>query len=54
MSTYAIPDLLHKWSLGELTTKQAIGQLLQHVLHLLQRLTEQEKRLRQLEQLLKP
>ncbi len=52
MSTYSIPDLLQKWKLGELTVEQAFGYLLQAVLALVQRQTETEKRVSQLEQLL--
>ena len=53
MSTYSLSDLLHKWSRGELTAEQAIGQLIQHALLSGQRLSELEKasalRARQLE-----
>ena len=50
MSTYTLPDLLKHWQLGELTAEQAVGHLLQNLLAIAQRLTEAEKRLRQLEQ----
>ncbi len=50
MSTYTLPDLIHQWAKGELTADQAIGHLLQNLLVLLNRQTEFEKRLRQLEQ----
>jgi hypothetical protein len=50
MSTYSVADLLHKWSIGELSTEQAIGHLLQNVMSLWQKQAEQEKRIRQLEQ----
>jgi hypothetical protein len=50
MSTYSLPDLLQKWKLGELTVEQAFGYLLQNVLALVQRQTETEKRVRELEQ----
>lgn len=50
MSTYSPGDLLHQWSISELTTEQIIGHLLQNLVILGQRLTEQEKRIRQLEQ----
>ena len=50
MSTYTLPDLLKYWQLGELTAEQAVGHLLQNLLAIAQRLTEAEKRLRQLEQ----
>jgi hypothetical protein len=55
MSTYPLDELRHKWSLGQLTTEQIAGHLLQHLLAQGQRLAELEKRLRQLEQaLVKP
>jgi hypothetical protein len=54
MSTYSLSDLLHKWSRGELSAEQAIGQLIQHALLSGQRLSELEKRLRQLEPPAKP
>ena len=50
MSTYSLPDLLQQWAQGNLTAEQAIGHLLQNLLTLAQRLTDLEKRLRQLEQ----
>jgi len=50
MSTYSVPELLQKWTLGELTAEQALGYLLQNMSALLQRLTEAEKRIQQLEQ----
>jgi hypothetical protein len=50
MSTYTLPELLHKWDRGDLTPEQIIGHLLQHHAALAQRLNEVEKRLRQLEQ----
>jgi hypothetical protein len=50
MSTYQLPELLQKWSRGELSAEQAIGQLLQHVQALGQRLAAIEKRLHQPEQ----
>lgn len=49
-STYNLPDLLRKWAQGDLTTEQAVGHLLQHLLTLGNRQTELEKRLRVLEQ----
>jgi hypothetical protein len=59
MSTYTLPDLLQHWTLGEMSTEQAVGHLLQNLLPLAQRLTEQaqilqraEKRIHHLEQLL--
>ena len=52
MAIYTDQDLLQKWSLGELTTEQAIGQLLQHLQQTRQKLTELERRTRHLEQLL--
>ena len=50
MSTYSLPDLLQQWIQGNLTTEQAVGHVLQNLLTLAQRLTDLEKRLRQLEQ----
>ncbi|MFN8486384.1 MAG: hypothetical protein U0350_02255 [Caldilineaceae bacterium] len=50
MSTYSLPDLLQRWSKGDLTADQAIGQLLQQLLILADRQTELDKRLRALEQ----
>jgi len=50
MSTYSLPDLLHQWAQGNLTADQAVGHLIQNLLTLLHRLTDLEKRLRQLEQ----
>ena len=50
MSTYSIPELLQKWKLGELTVEQALGHVLQNCLTLIQRQTETEKRVQQLEQ----
>jgi hypothetical protein len=50
MSTHPVPDLLHLWAKGELTTEQATGHLLQNLLALVQRLNDLEKRLRQLEE----
>ena len=50
MSTYPAPDLLRLWSLGEVTPEQTIGHLVQHLITITQRLTEVEKRLRQVEQ----
>jgi hypothetical protein len=54
LSTYSLPDLLRKWSKGELTPEQAIGHLIQHGLAFGQRLSALEKagalRARQLDQ----
>ena len=50
MATYTLPEVRHKWSKGELTLEQLIGHLLQHLLAFEPRLSEVEKRLRQLEQ----
>ncbi len=50
LSTYNVPDLLKQWEYEKSTVEQMIGQLLQHLLALLQRLAEIEKRLRHLEQ----
>ena len=50
MSTYPANELLRLWSLGEVTPEQTIGHLVQHLVTITQRLTELEKRLRQLEQ----
>ena len=50
MATHPVPDLLQRWAKSELTVEQAIGHLLQHLLAVVQRLAEIEKRLHQLEQ----
>lgn len=50
MSTYSLPDLIHRWEQGQINAEQAIGQLLLHQEQLAQRLVEAEKRIRQLEQ----
>ena len=50
MSTYSLPDLFNQWAQGKLTVEQAIGHVLQNLLAFAQRLTDLEKRLRQLEQ----
>ena len=50
MSTYSLPDLLQQWAQGNVTAEQAIGHVLQNLLSLMQRLSDLEKRLRQLEQ----
>ena len=50
MSTYPASDLLRLWSLGEVTPEQTIGHLVQHLVTITQRLTDLEKRLRQVEQ----
>jgi hypothetical protein len=49
-STYSLSELLRKWGKNELTTDQAIGHFFQHFIALATRLTEIEKRLRNLEQ----
>ncbi len=50
MTTYSVPELLQRWTLGDLTAEQAMGYLLQNMPALLQRLTEAEQRIQQLEQ----
>ena len=50
MSTYPANELLRLWSLGEVSPEQTIGHLVQHLVALTQRLSELEKRLRQVEQ----
>ena len=52
MSTYPLPELLHRWSLGQISAEQAIGHLVQNLLAITQRQTELEKRVRHREQLL--
>ena len=49
-STYSLTELLRLWRLGELTAEQAVGHLLQNLAPLQQRQTDQEKRLRRLEE----
>lgn len=53
-STYSPAELLRKWALGDLTTEQAVGHVLQHLLAFGNRQTDLEKRLRTLEQTLYP
>jgi len=53
-STYSPAELLRKWALGDLTTEQAVGHVLQHLLAFGNRQTDLEKRLRTLEQTLHP
>jgi len=43
MSTYSLPDLLHRWTQGDLTAEQAVGHVLQNLLTLAQRLNDLEK-----------
>ena len=50
MSTYTTAELLQRWKQQTLTQEQAIGQLLQHIDELKQRMTEFDQRLRLLEQ----
>lgn len=51
MSMYPIQELLSLWAQGKLGAEQAIGQLIQHILTLSNRLTQVEKRLQALERL---
>ena len=48
--TYSLAELLRLWRLGDLTAEQAVGHLLQNLAPLQQRQTDQEKRLRRLEE----
>jgi hypothetical protein len=50
MATYTPTELRRKWSKGELTADQLLGQLVQYLIEFAERLTELEKRLRQDEQ----
>ena len=54
MASYPLPEVRRKWSKGELTLEQVAGHLLQHLLDLVERVTEVEKpgahRAQQLEQ----
>jgi len=50
MATYTTAELLQRWKQQTLTQEQAIGQLLQHIDELKQRMTEFDQRLRLLEQ----
>lgn len=50
MSMYPIKELLSLWAQGKLLAEQAIGQIIQHLLTLSNRLTQVEKRLQALEQ----
>ena len=49
MSTYTVHELLEKWKLGEVTTEQTLGYLLQNVLAQGERQIAMEKRLQQVE-----
>ena len=49
-STYTLAELLRKWGRNELTTEQAIGHFLQHLIAFATRLSEIEKRLHALEE----
>lgn len=51
-STYTLTELLRLWRLGDLTAEQAVGHLLQNLIPLYQRQSEQESRLRRLEEAL--
>jgi hypothetical protein len=50
LSTYTLPELLHKWKQGQLTSEQMVGYLLQHMVAFATQHADFEKRLRQLEQ----
>jgi hypothetical protein len=50
MATYTLPELSRRWEHEQITSEQAIGQLILYLTEQQQRLTELEKRLRQLEQ----
>ncbi|MEZ4727233.1 MAG: hypothetical protein R3E79_08885 [Caldilineaceae bacterium] len=50
MSTYGLPKLLTLWVRGELTAEQVAGHILQNLLHLDERVSQLERRLRELEQ----
>jgi len=49
MSTYSIPTLLRLWKQNELTTEQAVGYTIQHLVALTEQIAALEKRLRHLE-----
>ena len=44
MSAYPPKELSHRWEHSQITIEQTIGQLIQHLLGLLQRLADLEKR----------
>lgn len=50
MAAYPPKDLSHPWEHSQITSEQAIGQLIQHLIELNQLLADLEKRLRQIEQ----
>jgi len=50
MSAYPLKTLLRQWARGDLTTEQAIGQILQIVSKLTDRIQEVENRLLRWEQ----
>ena len=43
MSTYELPELLKRWKQEQLTIEQLLGQLLQHLVALEQRVSQVEK-----------
>lgn len=49
MSTYATTTLLRLWKQNDLTTEQAMGHALQHILTLTEKVTALEKWVNQLE-----
>ena len=49
MSTYSINTLLRLWKQNEVTAEQAVGYTIQHIAALTERVSDLEKRLRQLE-----
>lgn len=47
MSMYELPQLIKKWERAELTSEQTIGQLIQHLQRLSERLGQIERQLEQ-------
>ena len=50
MSTYPLKTLLRQWARGDLTTEQAVGQILQFLVKLQESIQEVENRLLRWEQ----
>ena len=46
MSRYDAPELIRLWALEKITAEQTIGQILQHMQELIDRVTTIEQRLR--------
>ncbi len=49
MGAYGLKEVVERWKAEKLTAEQAIGQVLQHLQELQERLGEVERRLREVE-----